>query len=138
KPAAAADLPLLRAWRDRQPQEATFLLARPGDRLDEVRWTAAPLLDARGAVAGVLGTVLVGPPEPDWQVLAGLAHDLRTPLQAMQLFASLLEGGVPPPGELHEVTEAMRASAERASAIARDLLEWCRSPAQSGRRPDRT
>ncbi|MBI1913262.1 MAG: HAMP domain-containing histidine kinase [Planctomycetes bacterium] len=138
KPAQAADLPLLKAWREGRAVEATFLLSRPGDRVDHVRWSASPLLGADGKVAAVFGTVLVGPPEPDWQVLAGLAHDLRTPLQAMQLFATLLETGETPAAETHEVTDSMRASAERASAIAKELLEWCRRPAQAGRRPERT
>src|SRR5205823_9902816 len=58
--------------------------------------------------------------------------------QALQLFATLLESGDMPAAELREVTDAMRSSAERASALARELLDWCRGPAQSGRRPERS
>src|SRR6266536_6529348 len=76
KPAGAADLPLLKAWREGIAIEATFLLPWPGGRIDQVRWSASPLFGADGKVVAVFGTVLVGPPEPDWQVLAGLAHDL--------------------------------------------------------------
>jgi len=130
----AADLPLVRAWREGVAIEATFLLTRPGDQFEHVRWSASPLFGADGKVTAVFGTVLAGPPEPDWQLLAGLAHDLRTPLQAMQLFATLLETGQTPPAETHEVVESLRVSAERASGIAKELLEWCRRPAQAGRR----
>jgi hypothetical protein len=138
KPARPADLPLLKAWREGVALETTFLLPRPSGRVDHVRWSTSPLFGANGKVAAVFGTVVVGPPEPDWQVLAGLAHDLRTPLQAMQLFASLLETGETPPAELREIADSMRASAERASAIAKELLEWCRRPAQAARRPEWT
>src|SRR5947208_1791476 len=91
KPVGAAELPLVRAWREGRPQEATFVLPRPGGKVEHVRWTATPLVGGDGSVAAVFGTVLVGPPEPDWQALAGLAHDLRTPLQSLQLFSALLE-----------------------------------------------
>src|SRR5262245_23182953 len=62
KPAQAEDLPLLRAWREGEPVEAAFLLPRQGDRVDQVRWSASPLLGDDGEVAAVLGTVVVGPP----------------------------------------------------------------------------
>src|SRR6516162_710476 len=47
-----ADLPLMRAWRDRTPQEATFVLARPGATAQHLTWSAAPLADARGELLG--------------------------------------------------------------------------------------
>jgi hypothetical protein len=139
RPIVAAELPLVQAWRQGCTHEATFWLPRPDGRLEQVRWTAAPLFDEGGqVVVAVFGTFTVSPPEPDWQVLAGLAHDLRTPLQSMQLFLSVLDGDTSLTPQTREVAGLMRLSAERAAAIARDLLEWCRSPAQSGRRPDRT
>src|SRR6516225_7016182 len=36
--ATAADLPLVRAWREGQPQETTFLLPRRGGKVDRVHW----------------------------------------------------------------------------------------------------
>ena len=134
----AADLPLVRAWREGRSLEAAFLLARPGRQVEQVRWLAAPLLDDSGAVLAVFGSFLVVPPEPDWQVLAGLAHDLRTPLQALELFLAVLEQEPTLAGSASEVATMMRGSAERARAIARDLLEWCRSPSQGRRPPERT
>lgn len=134
----AADLPLVRAWREGRPQEAVFRLARPGGPAEQVRWTASPLTDDSGAVVAVFGTFFVAPPEPDWQVLAGLTHDLRTPLQALELFLAVLEQDPSLMGEGREVATMMRGSAERARAIARDLLEWCRNPARGSRQPERT
>src|SRR3954470_17148586 len=46
EPANAADLPLIRAWRKAQPQEATFVLKREGATTEHVSWSAAPLLNA--------------------------------------------------------------------------------------------
>src|SRR6266508_3446810 len=135
KRAEAGDLPLVKAWRERRTLDAVFVLTQTGGKVDHVRWIVSPMLGAGGEVVAVYGTVLVGPPEPDWQVLAGLAHDLRTPLQAMQLFAAIMEAEELSP-QARDVSESMRSAAERASAIARDLLEWCRSPSQ-GRRPER-
>jgi len=138
KRAEAGDLPLVKAWRERRTLDAAFILPRPGGKVDHVRWTVSPMLAANGEVVAIYGTVLVGPPDPDWHVLAGLAHDLRTPLQALQLFATLLEAGNGGEVEAHDVVESIRSSAERASAIARELLEWCRSPVRGARRPEQT
>jgi hypothetical protein len=137
KTVEAADLPLVRAWREGQPQEATFLLPRPGGRVDQVHWTATPL-DSDGDVVAVFGTFSVVPPAPDWQMLAGLAHDLRSPLQALQLFLAVLEKDESLTGQAREVATLMQNSAERARAIARELLEWCRRPAEGSKRPERT
>src|SRR5207244_3744954 len=84
-PVAAADLPLILAWHEGRPAEAVFLLARKGAAVQHLQWTAAPLCDGNGEVVAIVGSVLVRPPEPDWQLLAGLAHDLRNPLQALRL-----------------------------------------------------
>jgi len=138
KRAEAGDLPLVKAWRERRTLDAVFVLTQTGGKVDHVRWIVSPMLGAGGEVVAVYGTVLVGPPEPDWQVLAGLAHDLRTPLQALQLFATLLEGRDVASVESDDVVESIRSSAERASAIARELLEWCRSPARGERRTEQT
>ena len=78
----------------------------------------------------------MAPPEPDWGQLAGLAHDLRTPLQSLRLLTPLLEKTVPP--EAAEVVERLHAAADRTLAIGMDLLEWCRSPMQIGRPVTRT
>ncbi len=86
----SADLPLLRAYRERGPREAVFVLPEADDRVWHLTWHAAPLSDSHGDVIGVLATMRMAPPEPDWGVLAGLAHDLRTPLQSLRLLTALL------------------------------------------------
>jgi signal transduction histidine kinase len=126
------DMPLLRAWRKNQPVDATFLLPRePGPPM-QLRWTASPVRSKSGKVSGILGTVIAGPVEPDWQVLAGLSHDLRTPLQSLGLLVELAEGAQQEPAELSELLARIRASAERGIGIAQDLLQWCRGPVQEG------
>ena len=86
----SGDLPLLRAWRERAAREAVFVLAEGDGRVWHLTWHAAPLSDAHGEVIGVLGTMRMAPPEPDWTQLAGLAHDLRTPLQSLRLLTPML------------------------------------------------
>jgi hypothetical protein len=133
EPVTADDLPLIAAWRDNEPRDATFILHRPGGPVQHVHWTAAPLCDGEEEVVGVSASVTVAPPEPDWQVMAGLAHDLRTPLQALRLLVPLLEEtGLSPEGR--ELCERIRSAADRGMSVGLDLLEWCRGPTQNGRR----
>jgi len=133
-PVQASDLPLLRAWRENAPQEAIFLRTREGGRVDQVRWTASPVADGGGKVVGVVGTVMVDPPAVDWLHLGGLAHDLRTPLQTLQLTAALLETTVATGGNVAALVPRVGSATERALAIARDLLEWCKAPFQKRKR----
>jgi hypothetical protein len=130
---AAAELPLLRSWRLDQPVEATFLVPWKGGMQQYVIWSAAPLHNADGGVVGVVGSVGCLPPEPDWHTLAGLAHDLRTPLQSLRMLLAVLEErpGLDP--GVREVVDRIRSSADRAILIGLDLLEWCRAPVQRGR-----
>ena len=59
----------------------------------------------------------------DWQLLAGLAHDLRSPLQALRLLVTVLEGSGPLTEAQRSVLERVRTSAERAVAIGLDVLD---------------
>jgi len=138
QPITAADLPLIQAWKEACPVEASFILTRDSGALQKVTWTAVPLRDTHLALIGIIGTVSCGYPEPDWQELAGLAHDLRTPLQALKLLLSLMEGKALAPVELEEVRKRIQASADRALDIGLELLEWCRRPVQAGMRGSRT
>jgi signal transduction histidine kinase len=126
----ATDLPLVQAWRRQQAAEARFILPRGGERVWYVSWTATPVMDARGRVLGVVGTVTCGPPEPDTRKVAELAHDLRTPLQSLRLLCSLLERAPQANGELRNNLEALQMTADRAVQVALDLLECCRGPAK--------
>src|SRR5262249_44806276 len=128
---------LLRAWRKGQVTEATLVMEREGRPPLHLNCTASPIRDRAGKVIAVLGTVLAGPPEPDWQALAGMAHDLRPPLQALGLLGGLAECQPPAPEDVQGLMDRIRAAAERAMGIGLDLLEWCRGPAQKGKRPER-
>jgi signal transduction histidine kinase len=133
----AADLPLQRAWREETPCEATLVLSRPDGTVRHLQWTASPLLEKEGRVFGVFGSLTAASPEPDWQVLAGLAHDLRTPLQTLRLLAPVLQALPDLPESLREPLRRVQASAERSLSVGMDLLEWCRAPARSGRPVER-
>jgi signal transduction histidine kinase len=130
---SADELPLIAAWRTNEARDATFVLHRPNGPVQHVHWTAAPLTDEVDAVVGVSASLTVSMPEPDWQVMAGLAHDLRTPLQALRLLVPLLEDSQLP-AETRELCERIRSAAERGMSVGLDLLEWCRGPTQNGRR----
>ncbi len=131
------DLPLTRAWKDETAQEATFYFPACDGTVRQVAWTATPVRDNEGKLNGVLATVTVTSLEPDWEGLAGLSHDLRTPLQAVQLYAQLMQTINGLPEEADEVSRGLHAAADRALAVARDLLTWCRNPMRNGRRVDR-
>lgn len=132
------DLPLIKAWKKSRTAEAVFLFTRAGGALHRVVWTASPVLDADGKVFGVIGTVACAAPEPDWQALAGLAHDLRTPLQALKLLLTLMADRTPAGDDSEEVLRRIHASADRALDIGLELLEWCRAPVLLGRRQEAT
>jgi signal transduction histidine kinase len=137
-PVLPTDMPLTRAAREGRPCEGTFVLVRKGSALQHLHWTAAPLWDGSAQLLAVVGTVSVRPPEPDWQMLAGLAHDLRNPIQALRLSLDELPPDDALPAELREPLDRIRRSAERALSVGKDILEWCRGPAQGGRRIDPT
>jgi len=103
-----------------------------------LRWSVSPVRDAKSKIVGILATVIAGPPEPDWQALAGLAHDLRTPLQSLGLLVELAEASAQNSSELVELLSRIRLSAERATGIAHDLLDWCRGPARASQAVERT
>ena len=130
------EIPLLAAWRDGTAHEAVLLLPRAGYLPQFLTWSAAPLLGPKKEVAGVSSTVVLSAHEPDWEELAGLAHDLRTPLQAMRLLVPVAQT-MPPPDVLSEVLQRLRGSSERAAAIAGELLEWCKAPLQANQRMTR-
>jgi signal transduction histidine kinase len=133
EPVRAADLPLMRAWRERVPQEASFLFTNSDGVERHLTWSAAPLADDNGKLQGVVASLTIAPFEPDWQHLAGLAHDLRTPLQALRLLMPLLESTPLLHPEARALLERLRASSDRALSIGMDLLEWARRPTLGGR-----
>jgi signal transduction histidine kinase len=127
------ELPLVLSWEEERPIEMTFVLTRPAGLEWRVSWHTAALRDGRGQLAGILGTVICMPAEPDWHEMAGLAHDLRSPLHAMTLQVEVLDRQLPGDSPLRGLFAQLRSSAERALRVGMDLLEWCRGPAARGR-----
>jgi signal transduction histidine kinase len=136
EPVPANELPITRAWSERRPCEGTFLLAGSDGVARHLTWNASPLGDAQGNVRGILASLVLTPFEPDWQQLAGLSHDLRTPLQALRLLMPLVENASLPP-ETCSILERIRACVERTLSIGLDLLEWTRAPTRGGRKVER-
>jgi signal transduction histidine kinase len=130
-PVRSDDLPLRAAWREGMAREASFLWPRSEEPVQVLTWCAAPLVGADGRLVGISATAVLTPHEPDWEDLAGLAHDLRTPLQALRLLVPLVQTQ-PPPDVLTDLLARLRAAAERAIAISQDLLDWCKAPTQPG------
>jgi signal transduction histidine kinase len=128
-----ADLPLVRAWREQRPVEANFHMPRPSGPAWHVTWSVSPARRADGQLVGLVGTVIAGPPEPDLRILAEMAHDLRTPLQALGMLSALLDPAGPMDPCLQESVLKLRAAAGRALEVSRAMLDWCRHP--SNRRP---
>jgi signal transduction histidine kinase len=126
------ELPMRAALLQEKPIHAQFLLSRDPLPPLKLLWSASPVRNRKGKVVGVMGTVLAGALEPDWQALAGLAHDLRTPLQSMGLLIELAEGASKDQVELAELLPRIRASAQRSLSIAQHVLEWCRGPMRAG------
>jgi len=133
-PVTTTDLPLIVAWHEGRPADALFALVRKGSAVQHLHWTAAPLCDGNGQVVAIVGSVILRPPEPDWQMLAGLAHDLRNPLQALRLCLDELPPAAELPDELADTVARIRGAAERAMSVGKDLLDWARGPSQGGRR----
>jgi signal transduction histidine kinase len=130
KPVAGGDLPLTRARREGTVQEAVFLLPCPSGTPQLLSWHASPLYGKDQALVGIIGTLTLPSLEPDWEGLAGLAHDLRTPLQAMRNLLPVLQTS-PLLGPAAEALERLRSATDRALALGQHLLSWCKDPTGS-------
>jgi hypothetical protein len=131
----AEDLPLPLALRHGRPADAEYLFARPGQPAARLQFSASPLKDADDHVGAVLASVFCLPPMPDWHGLAGLAHDLRTPLQAVAISLEILQFRTLPEEQRHQALARLSASAERAQQIAQELLNWCQTRGTRGGAP---
>jgi signal transduction histidine kinase len=129
QPLTADDLPLVIAWRKQAPAEAQFIWSRSQGDEWHLIWTATPLRDTKGQLAGILGSISCSPPEPDLRSMAELAHDLRTPLQSLRLLCSLIERMPQADTELRQALDTVQVAADRAVQVGLELLECCRGPA---------
>jgi signal transduction histidine kinase len=128
RPIRSSELPLLAAWRKIQTVEAKFILSRAEGDIWHVTWAASPVRDEKGQLLGVVGSLSCGPPEPDWQRMAELTHDLRTPLQSLRLLCALLDKHPQTDPELVRTVADIRAAADRAVQLSLDLLECTTRP----------
>jgi signal transduction histidine kinase len=128
QPVRPADLPLVQAWREGTVQEDTFVLTRPDGGIRHLSWSVSPLRRKDGAVRGLSATLVVSIPEPDWEELAGLAHDLRSPLQVLRLLVPVLEALPPNHPEATKVLGRIRSASDRGLELGLDLLNWCQQP----------
>ena len=137
KAVTPGELPLTRARREACAQEAVFLLPRADSVPLILAWSASPLTGQGHTLVGVIGTLTVPPPEPDWEGLAGLAHDLRTPLQAMRNLIPVLQTS-PLLGPAADALERLRSATDRALGLGQFLLDWCKAPTTNPLQPART
>jgi signal transduction histidine kinase len=127
QPVTADQLPITVALRDGRPLETEFVLLRPGRPERRLRCSATPLKDSGGRVGAVLASIIYHAPPPDWAAMAGLAHDLRTPLQTLQMMCHILEFRTLPDAERRQALQRLGSAAERSLKIAQELLDWCRT-----------
>jgi hypothetical protein len=126
-------LPLMIAFRERRAVQETFLLQEDGKPPMCVTWSATPHKNEAGEIVGIFASLCCTPTEPDWKGLAGLAHDLRTPLTALQMLSSLLATSDLSEADLQANLKDLRMAIGRALEVGMDVLEWCRAPAHGGR-----
>ncbi len=126
-PATTDGLPLWQALAGRTLVESALRLEGEGLSGRLLLTTAAPLLGADGALTGVALAAVLRPPEPDWEELAGLAHDLRSPLQAIKLLVPVLEA-MPLPEAARDIVGRLGKSAARVGELGQEMLEWCKAP----------
>ena len=132
----SADLPLLRCRREGTPQEVAFVLEKKGSLPQTLTWSVAPLSNSDGGMAGLTAALVVSSPEPDWEELAGLAHDLRTPLAVSRSLVGAGPGDDAGPCRGGSgCWSSLRTAADRAMVISHDLLEWCKTRPRSVRGP---
>jgi Histidine kinase-, DNA gyrase B-, and HSP90-like ATPase/His Kinase A (phospho-acceptor) domain len=136
-PVAPKDLPAVIARREGKPAEADYILILPGQPDRQLNYCATPLKDAAGRVGAVMISVLWQAPPPDWSTMAGLAHDLRTPLQSLQMTRHVLEFRTLPEKQRVDALERIGGAVERTLQIAQELLEWCRNRGAVGHGPVR-
>jgi nitrogen fixation/metabolism regulation signal transduction histidine kinase len=122
-----AALPAAVALREGRLAEAELVFAAAAQQERTLHCSATPLKDPDGRVRAIMVTVVCLPVAPDWSTLAGLAHDLRSPLQTMGLVRHILAFRTLAESQRQEALTRLGTAAERAHKMAQELLEWCRS-----------
>jgi hypothetical protein len=133
KEVRASKLPLVVAWREGRPVETSFVLIRSGKPNLTISWTATPYHADDGELLGIFGSFCFAPVQPNWQSMAELAHDLRTPLNALNLLAAFMDRQSLSAAELQTGLSDIKTAVQRALNVSSELLDMCRGPAQRER-----
>jgi len=126
QPVVSQNMPMVRAVREATAVDAVFLLDRPEGVAWVLAWHASPFA-VDNKVFGAFGSLTVPPPEPDWEELAGLSHDLRTPLQTMRNLVTVIQSA-PLMGPVAEAVDRLRTATDRAMSLGQDMVDFCRAP----------
>ena len=121
-----------------------FWIAKDGARRT-IAWSNTALLDAHGLVQYVIGTGIDMTREGELAeelkrsehlasiatVVAGIAHEIRNPLNTAQLQMTILNRqlsrpGLPDTAGARKTSDAVRTEMERIAALARDFLEFAK------------
>jgi nitrogen-specific signal transduction histidine kinase len=119
--------PMTQAARNGCPVEADLILVRPGKSPQRLHYSVTPMKDGGGRITALLASIACLPSGPDWSLVAGLAHDLRTPLQSLATLKHILDFRTLPEAQRQDALDRMAHAADRAQKIAQELLEWCRT-----------
>jgi signal transduction histidine kinase len=148
RPVPDRDLPMRRAMQgDSVQQEEYDVIFSPGSR-KSVLVSSAPIVDQDGAAAGVVLTCVDITPIKKLQqeldsrrreaeessirktrFLAAISHDIRTPVNAINLMAELIRRGSNSPGmigELPNMAQELQSNANALSTLVHDLLDVAR------------
>jgi two-component sensor histidine kinase len=126
-------LPLVVAWREGRPVETSYVLIREGKPSLTVSWTVTPYQAEDGELLGIFGSFCLAPVQPNWQGMAELAHDLRTPLNALNLLAAFMDRQSLSTDEVRAGLSDIKTAVQRALNVSGELLDMCRGPAQRER-----
>ena len=140
-PESHAELPALRERLRTKPQvvRATTWMARKDGTTFQAAWSAAPMLDASGRIAYIVG--VIRDMTDDFRVreqlvrgerlsaigelVSGVAHELNNPLQSIIGTLDVLRNQVSDPATRADIDRA-RTEGGRAGRIIRNLLTFAR------------
>ncbi|MBX3252207.1 MAG: GAF domain-containing protein [Myxococcales bacterium] len=124
----ADELPLLRALAGEILSSVDMTVRHPETgRATHLRLSAAPLQDARGALAGAisLGVNVTEAIELDRlkeQFIRIVAHELKTPIAIVKGYADLLRHADAPAGHQRRLVDALIRGTDRIDRLVTDLL----------------
>jgi two-component system phosphate regulon sensor histidine kinase PhoR len=129
---ASVDRLVVKAIRDREPQQESLQLARGPSEVREMEVSAVPLGENSAQMEGAVVlfrdvTQLRQVEEMRRDFVANVSHELRTPLSIFRGYLeTLLDDPRQPPGELLRILEVMERHSDRLNAIVEDVLSLAR------------